>query len=205
MKSVLNTIDIILGHLAAGVMTFLLYLSLGIIAALSLIAIPASFFEYGTGINELDLVEIGSLALLCLVIWRFFSRGMSVKWSIWQLFRRFVHAVAINALIVAFILFSLLLIGLIATGKIELSALYKLDEIAMLTSSLIMIVSIYAATPLSLFYKETQDSTLSAPSSIKEPIPETSSEPDATQSTGTGDFDENLKNYKAPENPWEKA
>ncbi|OEG73864.1 hypothetical protein BEL05_15550 [Shewanella colwelliana] len=63
MKSILNTIDILLGHLAAGIMTFLLYLSLGAIATLFLITIPVGFLEYRSGINDLDLAEIGSLAL----------------------------------------------------------------------------------------------------------------------------------------------
>ncbi len=205
MKSILNTIDIILGHLAAGVMTFLLYLSLGIVAALSLIAIPASFFEYGSGINELDLAEIGSLTLLCLVIWRFYRRGTQSNWTWWQMIRRFVFAVSTVVLLASFIELVAMSMELTEKGLLKAEFLYRYKEIETFASSLIIILTIYAATPLSPFYKETQDSTLSAPSSIKEPIPETSSEPDATQSTGTGDFEENLKNYKAPEKPWEKA
>lgn len=204
MKSILNTLDILLGHLTAGIMTFLLYLSLGAVAALSLIAIPVGFLEYRTGINDLDLAEIGSLALLCLVIWRFFSRGMSLKWSRWQLARRFVHAVAINALIVAFILFSLLVVGLVTKGEVELSSLYKLHEVTTFSLSLIMIVTIYASAPLSPFYKDAHDTTLSALSSVEEPASEASSD-SSGQSTGTGDFEENLKDFKAPESPWEKA
>ncbi|MEC4726805.1 hypothetical protein HWQ46_14720 [Shewanella sp. D64] len=205
MKSILNTIDIILGHLAAGIMTFLLYLSLGIVAALSLIAIPASFFEYGTGINELDLTEIGSLALLCLVVWRFYRRGTQLNWTWWQMIRRFVFAVSTVVLLASFIELIAMWMELTEKGRLEAEFLYRYEEIETFASCLLFILTIYAATPLSPFYKETQDSTLSAPSSIKEPIPETSSEPDATQSTDTGDFEENLKNYKAPENPWEKA
>ncbi|MCL1095919.1 hypothetical protein [Shewanella kaireitica] len=199
MKSILNTIDILLGHLAAGIMTFLLYLSLGAIATLFLITIPVGFLEYRSGINDLDLAEIGSLALLCLVVWRFFSRGLSLQWSRWQLVRRFIHAVAINGLIVAFILSFLLVVRLVTKGEVELSSLYKLHEITTFASSLIMIVTIYAAAPLSPFYKDAHDIKLSAEKSASE------ADSDGTQHTGTDDFAEDLKNFKAPDNPWEKA
>ena len=205
MKSVLNTIDIILGHFAAGIMTFLLYLSLGIITALSLIAIPASFFEYSSGINELDLAEIGSLVLLCLVIWRFYRRATQINWTRWQMTRRFVFAVSTVVLLASFIELIAMWMGLYEKGLLKAGFLFRNEEIETFALYLLIILTIYAATPLLPFYKESKDLTLSAPSSIKEPTPESMSESDATQSTDTGDVEESLKNDKAPENPWEKA
>ncbi|OEG73863.1 hypothetical protein BEL05_15545 [Shewanella colwelliana] len=117
--------------------------------------------------------------------------------------RRFIHAVAINGLIVAFILSFLLVVRLVTKGEVELSSLYKLHEITTFASSLIMIVTIYAAAPLSPFYKDAHDIKLSAPNSAEESASEADS--DGTQHTDTDDFAEDLKNFKAPDNPWEKA
>lgn len=206
MKSILNTLDILLGHLAAWIMTFLLYISFGAIAVIYLIFIPFSFFEYGVNINELDLTEVSIFALLLLVIWRFFRRGISQKWSYWQLVRRFVYTVTVNALIVISCLFFMLISMLVTAGKVELSALYNIDETTNFVSSLMMLISIYAAAPLSpFFYKETHDASLIEPSSQKETESVTYSASDGDKSTGSGGFEENLKNFRAPENPWEKV
>lgn len=205
MKSMLNTLDILLGHLAAGIMTFLLYLSFGFIAALSLIAIPAAFFEYGFGIDELDLTEMGSVVLFGLVTWRFFSRGRSQQWSKWQLIRRFIFVVAITSLIVTFILFFILVAAIIINGTVELSSLYTFDKFTTLLSNLIMIAAIYAAAPLALFYNSVHDKNSTVTPSTEKLTPEDETGPADSQSMGKEKFEENLKNYRAPENPWEKA
>ncbi|MDT3275102.1 hypothetical protein Q4Q54_16685 [Shewanella sp. SP2S2-4] len=205
MKSIFNTLDIFVGYLSFGIMTFLLYFSLGSIAILSLLAIPVRFFEYGSGINELDLAEVGSLVLLCLVIWRFFSRGASQQWRRWQLVRRFIFVVAMNTLVVSFFLFLLFILVIFENGKVESGSLYKLDELITFSTILTMILSIYAAAPLAPFYSEKHDASLSAPSSFAAPESDPSSDSDGSQSTCKTDFEDNLKNYRAPDNPWEKA
>lgn len=205
MKSMLNTLDILVGHLAAGIMTFLLYLGFGCIAALSLIAIPADFFEYGFGIDELDLTEMGSVVLFGLVTWRFFSRGRSQQWSKWQLIRRFIFVVAITSLIVTFILFFILVAAIIINGTVELSSLYTFDKFTTLLSNLIMIAAIYAAAPLAPFYNSAHDKKSTFTHSTEKLTPEDETGPADSQSKGKEEFEENLKNYRAPENPWGKA
>ncbi|MGI2169229.1 hypothetical protein ACROAE_03360 [Shewanella sp. MF05960] len=205
MKSILNTLDIFMGHLAAGVMTFLLYISFGCIAGLSLIAIPAAFFEYGFGIDELDLTEIGSVVLFGLVTWRFFRRGSLQQWSKWQLIRRFICVVAITSLIVTFILFFMFVAVIITKGTIELSSLYRFDEFITLLSNLIMIAAIYAAAPLAPFYNSAHEKNSTVTTSTEKLTPEDEAGSADSQSTGKEEFEEKLKNYRAPENPWEKA
>jgi hypothetical protein len=188
MKSMLNTLDILLGHLAAGIMAFLLYLSLGAVAILSLISIPIDFFEYGAGISELDLAEIGVFTCLCIVIWRFYRRGSQLHWTWWQMLRRFVYAVSSMALLTLFIGFFVVLMELMDKGWVEIEFISRYEEVGTYVSSLLIILTIYAAAPLPKLWQQKEavdkatEPSVRASESVSESIfssPEFSAEPTA--------------------------
>ncbi|WP_285163248.1 hypothetical protein [Shewanella goraebulensis] len=183
MKSILNVLDILLGHIAAGIMTFLLYLSLGVVAIFSLVSIPIDFFEYGAGISELDLAEIGLISCLCIVIWRFYRRGNQLNWTKWQMLRRFVFTVSSMALLLS----SLALIGIwdevSNKGRLELEFFTTVDKFDTYIFSILVILVIYAAAPLPKLWQKEKTEDKSTDTPIKQPdsVLQTSStlEPDS--------------------------
>jgi hypothetical protein len=162
MKSILNTLDILLGHLAAGVMTFLLYLSLGVVAILTVISIPIEFFEYGTGISELDLAEIVIFTCLCIVIWRFYCRGSLLYWTWWQMLRRFVFTVSSMALLLSFIALSVIWVEFSDNGRLDVEFFTTVDKFDTYISSLLIIWVIYAAAPLPKLWQQ-KEAVVKAP------------------------------------------
>lgn len=148
MKSILNTLDILLGHLAAGIMTFLLYLSLGSITVFCLVAIPFEFLEESNSISELDAMELGLFILLAGVIWRFYRRSSQLQWSWWQKQRRFVYAVSSMVLLISFIELVAVWGEVMDKGRLEIEFFNSYEEVGNYVSSLLIIIAIYASAPL---------------------------------------------------------
>ena len=148
MKSILNTLDIFLGHLVAGVLTLLLYLTLFLTTIAYLFFIPYGFFEGAAGLSELDALEVGILALLGLVIWRFFKRGRQLGWRWWQMTRRFVFAVAIMGLIIGIIEYIVIMTELTEKGSLELEYISGYAEVEAFVNSVLIVLTIYAGAPL---------------------------------------------------------
>ncbi|WP_434953184.1 hypothetical protein ACRWQL_09100 [Shewanella sp. HL-SH4] len=170
MKSILNTLDIFLGHLTAGVMTFLLYLSLGVVAILTVISIPIEFFEYGTGISELDLAEIVIFTCLCIVIWRFYRRGSQLYWTRWQMLRRFVFTVSSMALLLSFIALSVIRVEFSVNGRLDVEFFTTVNKFDTYISSLLIILVIYAAAPLPKLWQKKVTADTSDEASVKQPV-----------------------------------
>ncbi|WP_028112880.1 hypothetical protein [Ferrimonas kyonanensis] len=202
MKSILNTLDVLLGHLVAGGMTLVLYFCLAVVAIVSLVAIPGTFFEYASGISDLDLSEIGVLLLLGLVTWRFFSRGKSQYWTPWQLICRFVHVVAVSVMVMAFILFGVMVRVLWMQGTLQLSDFARAQELVTFAANLIIIITVYAATPLPPVFNKGKG---------RDPV--ASAEPDMVDSVddlnrtadNAGGVLSKLKSLNFPQNPWKNA
>jgi hypothetical protein len=158
MKSMLNTLDILLGHLAAGIMTFLLYLSLGAVAIFSLIGIPFFFFEETAGISELDVMELGLLIMLVGVIWRFYRRGSQLYWTWWQMIRRFVFAISSVILLFTLVVHLAMLIELTEKGRLEIEFINRYEEFESFMLALCINLAIYAATPLPKLWQKKESS-----------------------------------------------
>ncbi|WP_445776777.1 hypothetical protein [Shewanella sp.] len=170
MKSILNTLDIFLGHLANGIMTFLLYLSFGAVAMLFLISIPIDFFEYGLGMSELDLTEIGIFTCLCIVIWRFYRRGSQLYWTKWQMLRRFVFTVSSMALFLSFIALSAIWVEVSERGRLDVEFFTTVDKFDTYIFSLLIILVIYAAAPLPKLWQKKVTADTSNEASVNQPV-----------------------------------
>ncbi|MGI2040587.1 hypothetical protein ACRN9Z_21325 [Shewanella frigidimarina] len=170
MKSILNTLDIFLGHLAAGVMAFLLYVSFGAVAMLFLISIPIDFFEYGLGMSELDLTEIGIFTCLCIVIWRFYRRGSQLYWTKWQMLRRFVFTVSSMALFLSFIALSAIWVEVSEKGRLDVEFFTTVDKFDTYVFSLLIILVIYAAAPLPKLWQKKVTADTSNEASVNQSV-----------------------------------
>lgn len=165
MKPLLNTLDIILGHFVRGLITFFLYVFIGLLATASLLIIPISFFEYNSGIADLDLAEIGLFILLLATVWRFYNRCQHVALTWWQGLKRFALAVAFAELIYTFIYFYIVYFVISEQGEIGVAFFERNTDLEIFTSVLFSIVAIYAATPLPSLVKDKEPELIDAPQS----------------------------------------
>ncbi|MGR3979433.1 hypothetical protein [Pseudoalteromonas sp. 1181_04] len=152
MKSLLNTVDILLGHFARGFTVVFLYIVISLIAVTSLLLIPFSFFEYDAGLSDLDLVELGLFILLIAAVWRFYNRCFNLKWTKWRAIKRFVFVVAFAELLYMFFYAVYLIIELADQGVLGVEILDRHADFESFLSSLVIIAAIYAGTPLPPFY-----------------------------------------------------
>uniref|UniRef100_UPI00404741C6 hypothetical protein n=1 Tax=Rheinheimera sp. TaxID=1869214 RepID=UPI00404741C6 len=148
MKSILNTLDIFLGHLAAGIMRTSLYLLLFIVALFTLLSIPVVYLEETLGLSELDAIEIGVSVILGLVIWRFFKRGRQLCLSWWQLTRRFVFVLAITGLITILIEYLVLIFELTDKGTLGMEFINRHSDLNDFIATVFVVLAIYAGAPL---------------------------------------------------------
>lgn len=154
MKSFLNTLDIFLGHMIAGLLTFFLYIALFLIATVWLLIIPYYFFEGAAGLSELDVMELGGLVLLGLVIWRFFKRCRQLNWRWWQMTRRFVFVVAIMGLILYMLSYVSLFLELKEKGYLEVSFINIYAEADVFFNAAFTVLAIYAGAPLPALWQK---------------------------------------------------
>ena len=163
MKHLLNTLDIIFGHFARGLTICFLYLFFGASAIVSLLFIPISFFEYNSGVADLDLSEIGLFILLLATLWRFYIRCQQVNLTWWQGLKRLALTISFAKLIYIFIYFCILYIGIIKQGEIGVEFLERFSDFKIFTFILLNIIAIYAATPLPVLVKDDEPESFNAP------------------------------------------
>lgn len=150
MPQFFNKVSLAIGH-TARVLTFLsFYLLSALIAALTLIALVSAPFEYTISPDDLALADVVSLALLGLVIWRFFRRGRQSGLSSWVLLQRFSFSVTFTALICVAV-FALFLSAAyfdpeMIGGGLTLTGGY--DDLLTYGVTATFISIIYGATPL---------------------------------------------------------
>lgn len=156
MKSVLNTLDILLGHLLAFIMNLFLYLILFIAAVIALFTVPTLIFEGSLSLSELDIAEIGIVVSLFLVSWRFFKRGRQLSISRWQLTRRFVFVSAITMLIVKAIEYYSVFNVVSKSDTVGLNHFNQNSEAFGLFATIMIILAVYAAAPLPKLWNRRQ-------------------------------------------------
>jgi hypothetical protein len=173
MKSILKTLDTILGHIVAGVLTLFLYIALFLTAIVELLYIPYSFFEGAAGLSELDALELGILVLLGLVIWRFFRRGRQLNWGWWQMTRRFVFVVAIMGLILTMVSYVVLILELTEKGYLEVSFINRYAEADDFLNAAFIVLAIYAGAPLPALWQKQKAEQLGSSYASEQPASET--------------------------------
>ena len=156
MKSILNTLDILLGHIVAFIMNLFLHFSLFIAAVIALFTVPSMMFEGNLSLSELDLAEIGMVVSLGLVSWRFFTRGRQLCISRWQLIRRFVFVTALTLLTVTAIEYSVISNVVSKRGGVGQGDFNQLSDAFGLFATIMIILAVYAAAPLPALWSKRQ-------------------------------------------------
>jgi len=155
MKSLLSTIDNLLVHFAAGIMSFLLNSIYGLVTVIGLLFIPFSFFEYSLSLAELDIIEVGSFMILAAVIWRFITRSYSLNLGLKEPLKRFAFSIASVYLILFSGCYFVVFAEISSKGFIGIEYLNHTSESIRFALVLMTIVAVYAATPLVDLLKHT--------------------------------------------------
>lgn len=163
MKSILNTIDILLGHLLAFIMNIFLHLILFIVAVIALLTVPNMIFEGSLSLNELDFAEVAIVVSLGLVSWRFFKRGRQLCISWWQLTRRFVFVLAITLLVVKAFEYALVFDVVSKNGAVGRGHFNEQSDVFGLFATILIILAVYAAAPLPTLWNRRQPAAPDTP------------------------------------------
>ncbi|KPH96231.1 hypothetical protein AMS58_01305 [Pseudoalteromonas porphyrae] len=156
MKSLLSTVDNLLVHFAAGIMSFILNSIYGFVTVIGLLFIPFSFFEYSVSLAELDIIEIGSFIILVAVIWRFITRSYRLKVGLKESLKRFASSIASVYLILYSCCYMFVVTEITTQGSIGIEYLNHTSESIRFALVLMTIFAVYAATPLIDFLEHTE-------------------------------------------------
>ena len=185
MPQFFDKVSLAIGHTARVLTLLSFYLLNTLIAALTLIALVSAPFEYTISQDDLALADVVSLALLGLVIWRFFRRGRQSGLSSWALLQRFSFSVTFTALICVAV-FALFLSAAYFNPETlgsDVTQTGGYDDLLTYGVTAVFISIIYGATPLPpLFSGEASATTPNGRDSTSSVhYPDNSSEPPTLQ------------------------